>query len=42
MNENNEIEKISRIVIKGSKKEYKKTNRLCEIYGINEDEVEYE
>lgn len=42
VNENNEIERISHIIIKGSEKEYTKTNRLCEIYGINEDEVEYE
>ena len=42
LNENNEIERISHIIIKGSEKEYTKTNRLCEIYGINEDEVEYE
>lgn len=42
INENNEIERVSKIVIKGAEKSSVKTKRLCEIYGIKEDEVEYE
>lgn len=42
INGDGEIEGIDRIRISGSDGEYEKTRRLCEIYGINEDEVEYE
>lgn len=42
LNQNNEIEGIEHITVKGSDGEYEKTKRLCEIYGIKEDEVEYE
>lgn len=42
INDKNEIEKISHIKIFGSDGNEKKTLRLCEIYGIKKDEVEYE
>ena len=42
VNENNEIECVSHIKITGCAPSPKKTSRLCEIYGIKEDEVEYE
>ena len=42
INENGEIEGVEKIKISGSDGAYEKTKRLCEIYGINEDEVEYE
>lgn len=42
INEEDEIEGIDRIRISGSDGGDEKTRRLCEIYGIKEDEVEYE
>ncbi len=42
LNDNGEIERISYIKISGSDGDVKKTLRLCEIYGIKKDEVEYE
>ena len=42
VNENNEIERVSHIKIIGSDGALHKTERLCEIYGIKRDEVEYE
>ena len=42
VNENNEIEYVSHIKISGSDGAVQKTERLCEIYGIKRDEVEYE
>ena len=42
INGDGEIEDIDRRRISGSDGGYEKTRRLCEIYGINEDEVEYE
>ena len=42
VNKNNEIKHVSHIKITGSDGAQQKTARLCEIYGIKEDEVEYE
>lgn len=42
VNDKGEIERISHIKISGSDGDAKKTLRLCEIYGIKRDEVEYE
>lgn len=42
LNENNEIERVSSIIITGIPQNSAITKRLCEIYGIKEDEVEYE
>lgn len=42
VNENNEIEGVSHIKITGCDGALNKTERLCEIYGIKRDEVEYE
>lgn len=42
INANGEIAGIGRIRIAGSDGAAEKTARLCEIYGIKEDEVEYE
>ena len=41
INSDNKIEKVNKIII-NSKPDPKITKRMCEVYGINEDEVEYE